>query len=118
MARTDDVDKDGELQTTPYRAAKADSGRRFHALHDKVHRRDVVERAWELVRRNRGAAGIDQQTLDDVERHGVDRLLDELGGGVSDGASRPLPAPRVFIAKPGSRERRPLSIPAVRDRVV
>src|SRR4051794_8108077 len=118
MARTADVDKVRELQRTLYRAAKADSGRRFHALHDKVHRRDVLERAWELVRRNRGAAGIDQQTLDDVERHGVDRLLDELAADVSDGSYRPLAARRVFTAKPGSRERRPLSIPAVRDRVV
>ena len=42
-----------------YRAAKADPRRRFHALYDKVYRRDILERAWEQVRRNRGAAGID-----------------------------------------------------------
>jgi group II intron reverse transcriptase/maturase len=78
----------------------------------------VLERAWELVRRNGGAAGIDQQTIDDVERYGVDRLLDELAADLSDGSYRPLAARRVFIPKPGSRERRPLSIPAVRDRVV
>jgi retron-type reverse transcriptase len=118
MARTAEVDKVRELQRTLYRAAKADPGRRFHALHDKVHRRDVLERAWELVRRNGGAAGIDQQTIDDVERYGVDRLLDELAADLSDGSYRPLAARRVFIPKPGSRERRPLSIPAVRDRVV
>ena len=118
MARTAEADKVIELQRTLYRAAKADPGRRFHALHDKVHRRDVLERAWELVRRNRGAAGIDQQTIDDVERHGVDRLLDELGTDLRDGTYRPLAGRRVFIAKPGSRERRALSIPAVRDRVV
>ncbi len=118
MARTAEGDKVRELQRTLYRAAKADPGRRFHALHDKVHRRDVLERAWELVRRNRGAAGIDRQTIDDVERHGVDRLLDELATDLRDGTYRPLAARRVFIPKPGSRERRPLSIPAVRDRVV
>ena len=118
MARTAEVDKVRELQRTLYRAAKADPGRRFHALHDKVHRRDVLERAWELVRRNRGVAGIDRQTIDDVERYGVDRLLDELATDLSDGSYRPLAARRVFIPKPGSNERRPLSIPAVRDRVV
>jgi retron-type reverse transcriptase len=118
VARTAEVDRVRELQRTLYRAAKADPGRRFHALQDKVHRRDVLERAWELVRRNRGAAGIDQQTIDDVERYGVARLLDALAVDLLDGGYRPLAARRVFIPKPGSRERRPLSIPAVRDRVV
>ena len=118
MARTAEVDKVRELQRTLYRAAKADPGRRFHALHDKVHRRDVLECAWELVRRNRGAAGIDQITIADVEQHGVDRLLDELATDLRNGDYRPLAARRVFIPKPGSSERRPLSIPAVRDRVV
>ncbi len=74
MARTAGQDKVRELQRTLYRAAKADPGRRFHALHDKVHRRDVLERAWELVRANRGAAGIDRQTIADIERYGVSRL--------------------------------------------
>ncbi|MDQ3356519.1 MAG: group II intron reverse transcriptase/maturase [Actinomycetota bacterium] len=118
MASTAEADKVRELQRTLYRAAKADPGRRFHALYDKVHRRDVLERAWGLVRRNRGAAGIDRTTIDDVEQHGVDRLLDELAADLKDGSYRSLPARRVFIAKSASRERRPLSIPAVRDRVV
>src|SRR3954451_3466982 len=107
-----------ELQRTLYRAAKADPGRRFHALYDKVHRRDVLERGWELVRANRGAAGIDRETIADVERYGVSRLLDELAADLKDGSFRPWPARRVFIPKPGSIERRPLSIPRVRDRIV
>ena len=110
-------DKTRELQRTLYRAAKADPQRRFHALYDKVHRRDVLERAWGQVRRNRGAAGIDRKTLADVERYGVDRLLDGLAADLRSGSYRPLPARRVFIPKPGSQEQRPLSIPAVRDRV-
>ncbi len=110
-------DKTRELQRTLYRAAKADPQRRFHALYDKVHRRDVLERAWGQVRRNRGAAGIDRKTLADVEQYGVDRLLDELAADLRSGSYRPLPARRVFIPKPGSLEQRPLSIPAVRDRV-
>ena len=48
------------LQHALYRAAKADPGRRFHALGDKVYRRDVLWRAWVEVRRNSGAAGIDR----------------------------------------------------------
>jgi len=111
-------DKVQDLQRTLYRAAKADPGRRFHALYDKVYRRDVLERAWVQVRRNRGAPGIDHTSIADVERYGVARLLDELAADLKDGSYRPLPARRVFIPKPGTAEQRPLSIPAVRDRVV
>jgi RNA-directed DNA polymerase len=119
VARTTKQDKVRELQRTLYRAAKADPGRRFHALYDKVYRRDVLERAWELVRANRGAAGIDQQTIADVEEYGVAKLLDELAADLGDGSWQPLPARRVFIPKPGRpNEQRPLSIPTVRDRVV
>jgi len=119
VARTAKQDKVRELQRTLYRAAKADPKRRFHALHDKVLRRDVLERAWELVRANHGAAGIDRQTIADVEEYGVAKLLDELAADLRDGSYRMLPARRVFIPKPGRPdEQRPLSIPAVRDRVV
>ena len=119
VARTTKQDQVRELQRTLYRAVKADPGRRFHALYDKVHRRDVLERAWELVRANKGAAGIDQQTIADIEQYGVSRLLDELAADLKDGRWRPLPARRVFIPKPSkSEELRPLSIPTVRDRVV
>jgi RNA-directed DNA polymerase len=98
---------------------RAEPGRRFHALHDKVHRRDVLERAWKLVRANRGAAGIDGETINDVERYGVSQMLDELAEDLREGRWRPAPARRVFIEKPGrAGELRPLSIPTVRDRVV
>ena len=118
MARTTEQERVRELQRALYRAAKADPGRRFHALYDKVHRRDVLERAWESVRANRGAAGIDRATIADVERYGIDRLLDELAADVRAESYRPLPTRRVLIPKPGSTEQRPLSIPAVRDRIV
>ena len=113
------VDPVRALQHALYRAAKADPGRRFHALWDKILRRDVLWRAWIAVRRNDGAPGIDKTTLADVEQYGVARLLDELAEDLRGGRYRPLPARRVFIPKPGRPdERRPLSIPAVRDRVV
>ena len=102
VARTTKQDKVRELQRTLYRAAKADPGRRFHALYDKVYRRDVLERAWELVRANRGAAGIDRQTIADVEQYGSAKLLDELAADLKEGRWRPLPARRVFIPKPGA----------------
>ena len=107
------------LQHTLYRAAKADPGRRFHALWDKIYRRDVLWRAWVSVFRNGGAPGIDKTTLADVQEYGVTRLLDELATELKNGSYRPMPARRVLIPKAGeSAEMRPLSIPSVRDRIV
>ena len=108
------------LQHALYRAAKADPGRRFHALYDKVSRSDVLWRAWVAVRRNNGAPGIDKTTLAQVGEYGVTRLLDELAAELKEGRYRPLPARRVYIPKPGAPagEQRPLSIPSVRDRIV
>ena len=112
------VDPVRALQHTLYRSAKADPGRRFHALRDKVYRRDVLWRAWVAVRRNNGAPGVDGTTLAEVEEYGVDRFLDELAEDLRADRWRPLPARRVLIPKPGTSEQRPLSIPSVRDRVV
>ena len=113
------VDKVRALQHTLYRTAKADPGRRFHALWDKVLRRDVLWRGWVAVRANNGAPGVDRATLDWIEKeYGIDRLLDELSSELREGAYRPLPARRGYIPKPGTIEQRPLSIPAVRDRIV
>jgi len=89
------------LQHTLYRAAKADPGRRFHSLRDKIFRRDVLWRAWVAVRRNNGAPGIDRLTLDQVEEYGIARLLDEVATELRVGTYRPLPARRVLIPKPG-----------------
>src|SRR5262245_65690897 len=107
------------LQHTLYRSAKADPGRRFHTLRDKVYRRDVLWRAWVAVRTNNGAPGIDNATLDQIEQeYGIDRLLGELAVELRDGTYRPMPTRRVWIPKPGTSEQRPLWIPAVRDRIV
>ena len=99
------------LQHALYRAAKADPGRRFHALYDKISRSDVLWRAWVTVRRNNGAPGIGKITLAAVEEYGVTRLLGELAGELREGRYRPLPARRVYIPKPGTTEQRPLGIP-------
>ena len=106
------------LQHALYRSAKADPGRRFHALRDKVYRRDVLWRAWVAVRRNNGARRHRPDTLADGRGVRRDPVLDELAEDLRERRWRPLPARRVFIPKPGTAEQRPLSIPAVRDRIV
>jgi RNA-directed DNA polymerase len=105
-----------ELQRKLWAAAKQSQGRRFHALYDRIHRGDVLWEAWERVRANRGAAGVDRVTLDAVEAYGVGRMLDELARDLRAGVYRPAPVRRVEIPKPDGRKR-PLGIPTVRDRV-
>jgi group II intron reverse transcriptase/maturase len=113
------LDKVRALQHTLYRAAKADPGRRFHALWDKILRRDVLWRGWAAVRASNGAPGIDRTTLGQVEEYGALRLLGELAAELAEGRYRPLPARGVMIPKPGRPdEYRPLAISAVRDRIV
>ncbi len=105
-----------ELQRKLWAAAKQSSGRRFHALYDRIHRSDVLWEAWERVRANRGAAGVDRVTLAAVEEYGVERMLGELARDLREGRYHPAPVRRVEIPKPDGR-RRPLGIPTVRDRV-
>jgi RNA-directed DNA polymerase len=97
-------------------AAKRSPERRFHALYDRIFRGDVLEAAWKRVRANRGAAGVDRETLADVEAYGVERLLAELQRDLQAGDYHPLPVRRRVIPKPDGGERR-LGIPAVRDRI-
>jgi RNA-directed DNA polymerase len=111
------VGKVRQLQRRLWAAAKQSPERRFHALYDRVHRGDVLWEAWERVRANRGAAGVDRVTLAYVEEeYGVRRLLGELQADLRAGCYRPAPARRVDIPKPQGGKR-PLGIPTVRDRV-
>ena len=112
------IDKVRHLQRQLYLAAKRSPQRRFHALYDRIARRDVLARAWEQVRANRGAAGIDGQTIAEVETYGVARMLDELRVQVETHRYRPQPVRRVYIAKADGVSQRPLGIPRVRDRVL
>lgn len=113
----DAQDKVRVLQRKLYRAAKQQRGRRFHALYDKIHRRDVLERAWKEVAANGGAAGVDGVTIEMVREQGVREFLSVLEDELREGVYRPLAVKRVAIPKASGSERM-LGIPAVRDRVV
>ncbi len=100
------------LQNRLWAAAKQSEGRRFHALYDRIYRNDVLWEAWERVRANRGAAGVDALTLAAVEAYGVERMLAELQERLRAGIYRPAPVRRVEIPKPDG-SKRPLGIPTV-----
>ncbi len=113
------LDSTRALQHKLYLAAKRSPNRRFHALFDRVHRKDVLRRAWLEVRANQGAPGVDATTIADIEAAGVEGFLDALTVSLREGSYRPQPVRRVWIPKPGKPGKlRPLGIASVRDRVV
>ena len=94
------------LQRKLYRAAKAQPQRTFGVLFDKVCRLDVLWFAWEQVRRNRGAAGVDGETIESIEARGALWFLLELREELVQQRYRPQPVRRVFIPKSHGREHR------------
>lgn len=106
-----------QLQRRLWVAAKRSKGRRFHALYDHLWRADIVREAWKRVKRNRGGAGVEGQSIRDLEAYGVDLFLEEIGAALRAGRYRPQGVRRRSIPKADGSER-PLGIPTVQDRVV
>jgi RNA-directed DNA polymerase len=97
--------------------AKGVKGGVWFSLIDKVYRPSTLHAAWVGVKRNRGSAGSDQQSIEDFEK-GLAGEIERLSEELRTGSYRPRPIRRVYIDKLGSQEKRPLGIPCVRDRVV
>jgi group II intron reverse transcriptase/maturase len=104
------------LQTALHDKAKGSPKFRFYALYDKVYREDVMAFAYECCKANRGAAGVDGQTFEDIEEYGVQKWVDELAQELKSRTYRPQPVRRVYIPKPDGKQR-PLGVPAIKDRV-
>jgi RNA-directed DNA polymerase len=92
-------------------------GGRWYSLMDKVYAERTLRLAWERVQCNAGSAGVDGQGVQAFAAQ-AERYLAEMARGLREGAYRPQPVRRVWIAKPGRAEKRPLGIPTVKDRVV
>lgn len=92
-------------------------GGQWFSLIDKVYATGNLDAAFEQVSRNKGAPGIDRQSIDRFESNRVANL-DDLGEQLRKGTYQPQPVRRVWIEKVGSKEKRPLGIPTVRDRIV
>lgn len=92
-------------------------GGRWFSLIDKVYSEGNLRAAFKKVKQNRGAAGVDRQTSARFELR-LEENLQRLADQLSQGTYQPQPIRRVWIPKPGKKERRPLGIPTVRDRIV
>jgi RNA-directed DNA polymerase len=101
-----------KLQTALHAKAKESPNFRFHALYDKVYRKDVLAYAYERCQANGGAAGVDDQTFENIEAYGRERWLDELTQELKSRTYQPQPVRRVYIPKPDGKQR-PLGIPTV-----
>src|SRR5215475_5684002 len=104
-------------QTALHAKAKQSPDFRFYAVYDKVYRRDILAYAYERCQANGGAAGVDNQNFEDIERYGIEQGLDELTQERKSRTYQPPPVRRVYIPKPDGKQR-PLGIPTIRDRVV
>lgn len=111
------IEKVRRLRIRLWRAAKRQPERRFHALYDRIHRSDVLWEAWRRVRSKKGCAGVDAETLLQIEQRGVGDFLEELRAELRVGEYLPKAVLRRYVDKADGRQR-PLGIPAVRDRVV
>lgn len=89
----------------------------WYSLIDKVYAPRTLAAAWQRVKANKGAAGVDHVTVAMYDRH-LDQNLARLATALRAGTYRPQPIRRTWIDKPGSREQRPLGIPTVQDRIV
>ena len=105
------------LQTALHAKAKEAPSLRFYSLCDKVWRADVLAVAWQEARRNGGAAGVDGETVADIEAYGASRWLGELVWDLKEGTYRPQAVRQVLIPKRQRGRFRPLGIPCLRDRV-
>ena len=107
------------LRQRLYRKAKLEPKFRFYALYDRIYRRDVLSSAYRIARANKGKAGVDGASFEDIEASpgGVEGFLGEIQESLRTKTYRPSAVRRGWIPKPDGRKR-PLGIPTIRDRVV
>jgi RNA-directed DNA polymerase len=92
-------------------------GGKWFSLIDKVYSLQNLRASFEKVKTRKGSAGVDHQTIEAYEAN-LERNLEELSAKIREERYEPQAVKRVWIPKPGKKEKRPLGIPTVRERVV
>lgn len=111
------IDKVRKLQRKLYQVAKMNKERRFHALYDKIYRKDVLKRAWKEVKENNGSGGIDNIRIEEVEEFGENSIIAEIGKELMNNEYTPKPVKRIYIPKKDG-SKRALGIPTIKDRII
>ena len=105
------------LQEKLYQKAKQEPEFKFYILYDKTFIPYMLKQAWLKVKSKRSAAGVDNQTVEDVENYGVEKYLQELGEELRKQTYRPQPIKRIYIPKANGKLR-PIGIGCIKDRIV
>ena len=92
-------------------------GGRWHSLIDKVYTENNLKNSFQKVKSKRGCSGVDKVTIEQYEKH-LDRNVERVAQKLRNGTYNPQPVKRVMIPKPGSKDKRPLGIPTVEDKMV
>ena len=98
---TNETEQVRQLQRTLYRTAKQSKAVKFYSLYDKIWRTDVLWEAWKQVKANRGAPGVDSETIEGIELRGEEEgMLSQLQQQLRAKSYRFQPVRRVDIPKP------------------
>ena len=112
-----DKERVRDFQRKLYQKAKQEETFRFYVLYDKVRLPHFLRESYKRCKANRGVAGVDGMTFEDVEVYGVDKFLAEIGEELENRTYKPQPVLRVYIAKANGKTR-PLGIPVIKDRIL
>ena len=107
-----------DLRKNLYIKAKTEPTWRFWGLFSHVCKKETLEEAYEMAKKNDGAPGIDGVTFEAIEESGMDSFLERIRGELITGTYQPMPVRKKEIPKDGGTKVRVLSIPSIRDRVV
>src|SRR5499425_367717 len=107
-----------DLRKNLYIKAKTEPTWRFWGLYTHVCKKETLQEAYEMAKKNDGAPGIDGVTFEAIEESGKDSFLEQIREELITGTYQPMPARKKEIPKDGGKKVRVLSIPSIRDRVV